>query len=74
MSKQLPEMNKDKALFNLAHSIIEDGKEFEDYVDWCYDNELDPANIQGEIQRGHIYAQALIGLELEYMGGFYVKS
>ena len=62
MSKKL---NKDQALVLVAHYIIDD-KEHDDYALWCEQEGLNPRDIQGERQRKHVYAQALIGLGMEY--------
>jgi hypothetical protein len=58
-------LNKDQALVLVAHYILDD-KELNDYDDWCDFNDLDPKDIQGEKQRTHVYAMALIGLGNKY--------
>ncbi len=54
-------VHKDQALILVAEYILDD-KEREDYIDFCDFNEIDPTDIQGEMQSTHVYALALIGL------------
>lgn len=56
-----------EALVTVAVYIIScDNKEYDDYVTYCDDNGLNPSDIQGAEQVKHVYAQALIGLGLEF--------
>ena len=58
-------LNKDQALVLVAQYILDD-KERNDYDDYCDCHEIDPKDIQGEKQRTHVYAMALIGLGNKY--------
>ena len=51
---------KDQALVLVAQYVLNNA--LEDYIDFCDFNEIDPTNIQGEMQSTHVYARALIGL------------
>ena len=55
------------ALTYAAEYIIDcENSEYESYVTYCDELDLDPANIEGDKQKGHIYALALIGLGLKF--------
>ncbi len=58
---------------NMAlHYIVgPDSGERDNYVSFCEENEADPRHIRGMFQSGHIYALALIGLELPFPTGEY---
>ena len=65
MSKK--NMTKKKAFENIALYIVSiDYKEFEDYTRYCEESIYCPSDIQGEHQRKHVYAQALIALGRKY--------
>ena len=54
-------------LKTVAEYIVScDGREYDDYVGYCKDNEIDPSNIEGFEQSKHVYAQALMGLGLKF--------
>ena len=55
--------NKMEALIMVAEHIVTfDSKERNDYIEWCDSEGLDPSDINGKMQLGHIYALALVGL------------
>jgi len=56
--------NKLESLTLVAEHIL--NQEADDYVQWCEENELDPKDINGDMQKSHVYALALIGLGLEF--------
>jgi hypothetical protein len=58
-------VNKDQALILVAQYIL-DEKEREDYIDQCDFYDIDPKDLQGEKQRKHVYALALIGLSQKF--------
>jgi hypothetical protein len=59
--------NKLKALTEVAEYIVGfDSKEYDDYIDWCDSQSLNPSDITGEAQSSHIYALALVGLGLKF--------
>lgn len=61
------EAKKSEALISVAEYIVScDNKEYDDYVRYCDDNGLEPSDITGAEQSQHVYAQALIGLGLEF--------
>lgn len=41
-------------------------KDYEDYLTYCSDNNLNPKDIGENAQLEHVYAKALIGLGLEF--------
>lgn len=56
-----------RALLEAAEYIAScDNKEHDDYVTYCDDNEIDPKQLNGRAQRKHIYARALVGLNLTF--------
>lgn len=55
------------ALTQVAEYIIDcENGEYDSYVSYCDENELDPKDIRGAGQSDHVYALALIGLGLEF--------
>lgn len=56
-----------ESLTKIAEYIIDcETGEYENYVTFCDENQLEPKDIQGEMQRTHVYALALIGLGLDF--------
>ncbi len=56
-----------KKLVDIADWIMScDNKEYDDYVNYCDDNGLDPAKINGREQSKHVYAKALISLNMTF--------
>jgi hypothetical protein len=52
-------------LIKVAQYIIGDESgEYESYMTYCEENDLDPKDITGIKQSTHVYALALIGLNL----------
>ena len=43
-----------------------EGREYEDYIGYCKDNNVEPADLSGVVQSKHVYSQALRGLGLEF--------
>lgn len=55
------------ALIKVAEYIIDcESNEYDSYVTYCEENDLDPKDIKGKGQSGHVYALALIGLSMEF--------
>ena len=51
------------SFIRVAEYIVDfDDKEYEDYLDYCDSNSLDPMEDLGEMQRNHIYIVALRAL------------
>lgn len=60
-------VNKIKMLESVADYIVScDGKEYDDYVQYCDDENLKLNEITGKKQLQHVYAQALVGLGLSF--------
>ena len=56
-----------KALRKVAYHIVDcESEEYDNYVTYCEENDLEPRRIKGTEQRQHIYALSLIGLGLEF--------
>ena len=56
-----------ECLISVAEYVVScDSNEYESYTTYCDDNSLVHADIRGPEQIKHVYAQALIGLGLEY--------
>ena len=56
-----------KSLETLAfHTIDCENDEYDSYVTYCEELEINPANIRGKLQSKHIYALALIGLGMVF--------
>lgn len=64
MTKQ--KLSKTDALKLIADYILDGSKEHDDYVDMCTEHDIDPKDLQGKRQRTHVYALALIGLEMKF--------
>jgi hypothetical protein len=55
------------ALEQVARHVIDcESGEYASYVDHCKENELNPVDIRGLGQSNHVYALALIGLNMEF--------
>jgi hypothetical protein len=55
------------ALTQVAEYIVDcESNEYDSYVTYCEENELDPKDIRGLGQSSHVYALALIGLNMEF--------
>jgi len=54
-----------KAFVKIARYIL-DEKEYDDYITYCSDNSISPDDIGGKEQQQHVYAQALISLDLKF--------
>lgn len=55
------------AMTRVAEYIVDcESGEYDSYVSYCDENELDPKDIRGAGQSDHVYALALIGLGLEF--------
>lgn len=55
------------ALEQVAEYIVDcESGEYASYVSFCNENELDPKDIRGLGQSSHVYALALIGLDMEF--------
>ena len=60
-------MKIEHALKILAEHIIDcENGEYESYLNYCNELEIDPKDIEGELQKNHIYPLALIGLGLRF--------
>jgi hypothetical protein len=57
-------MSKQTALNALALHAL--NYEREDYLYYCDCNSIDPKDIQGDLQSRHLYALALIGLNIKF--------
>ena len=56
-----------QALLSVASYIVDcESNEYDSYVSFCEENELEPNRIHGKMQKTHVYALALIGLGLEF--------
>jgi len=56
-----------KALTKVADYITDcENSEYDSYVEYCEENELEPSDIHGKEQSNHVYALALIGLGLDF--------
>ena len=65
MAKNL--LTKDMALTQVAEYIVDcESNEYDSYVTYCEENDLDPKDISGADQSEHVYALALIGLGAEF--------
>lgn len=55
------------ALTQVAEYVLDcENNEYDSYVSFCDENELDPKDIRGAGQSNHVYALALIGLGLDF--------
>jgi len=55
------------ALKQVAEYIIDcESNEYDSYMQYCFENDLDPKDIRGACQSTHVYALALIGLGMEF--------
>lgn len=58
---------KSEALTKVAEYIVDcENDEYDSYVTYCDENDLNPKDITGASQSKHVYALALIGLGLEF--------
>lgn len=65
--KKITKKQKIAALEKCAeYLVVNEEREYEDYVQYCEDYGYNPKNIRGREQQKHIYTQALIGLGLEF--------
>lgn len=56
-----------QALAKVAEYVVDcESREYDNYVSFCNENDLNPTNIRGSRQSKHVYALALIGLGLEF--------
>ncbi len=56
-----------KLLTKVAEYIVDcENGEYESYVTYCEDNDLEPKNVTGREQQKHVYALALVGLGLDF--------
>lgn len=68
----MKKMTKKQAMESIVEYVLTDEQlGYESYVDYCQENEWNPYDIQGEEQRNHVYAQALIafGRDFEDLDG-----
>ena len=55
------------ALTMVAEYIVDcESNEYRSYVTYCEENDWNPKDIRGANQSKHVYAVALIGLDLEF--------
>lgn len=67
MNTMKDECRRTELLELVAEYIVNCGNnEYDDYITYCRDNEVEPADLNGEIQGKHVYSQALRGLGLEF--------
>lgn len=54
-------------LIQVSEYIVScDNKEYFDYTDYCVQNGFDSRDIQGTKQSQHVYAKALVGLDMVF--------
>lgn len=54
-------------LKEVAEYIIDcESGEYDSYMSYCQENNLNPKNITKKKQLNHVYAKALVGLDLEF--------
>lgn len=59
-------LNTDE-LIKIAEYVLDcESGEYENYLEYCGDLDIEPSDITGTEQRRHIYAKALIGLGLDF--------
>lgn len=67
MTDKKIDAKKLEALEKVADYILDcENQEYDSYVEYCEDNELEPSDIHGEQQSQHVYALALIGTGSEF--------
>lgn len=60
-------ISKRGAFVQVAEYIIDcENGEYNSYVSYCEENDLDPSDIRGLGQSNHVYALALIALDLDF--------
>lgn len=60
-------ISKSGASKQVCEYIVDcESSEYDNYTEWCNENDLNPIEIRGFKQSTHVYALALIALGMEY--------